>query len=90
MSHWAAANPVKIRLIQAQAARLQQDWYYRYAQFEHISEHEVLMTYGENKQSFVLELLRWLGSGAELVEPKVWRQALRAELKQMLAAYSED
>jgi predicted DNA-binding transcriptional regulator YafY len=90
MAHWLEAAPVKIRLTPAQAERLQRDWYYRHARFEQISEHEVLMTYGENKQSFVLELLRWLGPGAELLEPREWREVIKEELKQMLAPYNQD
>lgn len=88
MAHWLEAAPVKISLTPAQAERLQRDWYYRHARFEHISEREVLMTYGENKQSFVLELLRWLGPGAELLEPREWWEVIKGELKQMLDSYT--
>jgi len=49
---------------------LQQDWYYRHANFEHILKNEIVMTFGEDNQATVLELLRWLGPGAELIEPK--------------------
>lgn len=48
---------------------------------------EVLVTFGEGKREFVFELLRWLGPGAELVEPKAWRADLRSELEQMLGVY---
>jgi hypothetical protein len=50
----------------------------------------VLMTFGEGERAVVLELLRWLGPGAELVAPVAWRAALRAELAQMLEVYAED
>jgi hypothetical protein len=45
------------------------------------------MTFGESDRSVVLELLRWLGPGAELIEPRAWRHALRDELSKMLAIY---
>ena len=69
------------------AARLQQDCYYRHAIFERISENEIVMTFGEDNHATVLELLRWLGPDAELIEPKEWRSVMRDELKQMLASY---
>ncbi len=31
------------------------------------------MTFGEQNPTIVLELLRWLGPGAELLEPHAWR-----------------
>jgi len=37
----------------------------------------------------VLELVRWLGPGAELLEPAAWRATLRDELSQMATAYGE-
>jgi predicted DNA-binding transcriptional regulator YafY len=90
MEHWREATPVKIRLTPAQAERLQQDWYYRHAQFEPLPGDHILMTLGEDNQAVVLELLRWLGPGAELIEPEAWREAMREELRQMLAQYLSD
>ena len=55
--------------------------------FEPLANDQILMTYGENNRDLVLDLLRWLGPGAELIEPKAWRSSIRAELEQMLAAY---
>lgn len=88
MAHWAEEAPVKIRLTPAQAARLKGDWYYRHAHFEQPSAGQVLMTLGEEDPAKVLELLRWLGPGAELLEPKAWRAKLRADLRKMLADYA--
>ncbi|QBD76806.1 WYL domain-containing protein [Ktedonosporobacter rubrisoli] len=88
MARWQQHAPVKIRLTVAQAERLQRDWYYRHACFEHFSEREMLMTFGEDNRDIVLDLLRWLGPGAELLEPQSWRVALKEELRQMLACYS--
>lgn len=85
---WAREAPVKIRLTTRQAQRLQQDWYYRQAHYEHRAEDEVVMTFGEEDQAQVLALVRWLGPGAELLEPLAWRQVLQDELRQMTAAYS--
>jgi predicted DNA-binding transcriptional regulator YafY len=69
---------------------VQRDWYYRHAHFERRSEQDFVMTFGGNNQGFVLELLRWLGPGAELIEPKEWREAIREELRQMLTTHLND
>jgi predicted DNA-binding transcriptional regulator YafY len=90
MKQWAQETPVRIRLARRQVDRLQRDWYYQHAIFEQLSEHHVLMTFGEEDQQIVLELLRWLGPGAELIEPAAWRAAMRDELTQMLADYAND
>jgi predicted DNA-binding transcriptional regulator YafY len=89
MERWRQQTPVKIYLSAAQAERLQQDWYYRHARFEPITENRVMMTFGEDNQAVVLELLRWLGPEAELVEPAEWRELIREELRRMLANYSD-
>ena len=90
MQQWAQEAPVRIRLSRRQAERLGKDWYYQHAIFEHLSDDCVLMTFGEEDQQTVLELLRWLGPGAELLEPVAWRAVMRAELTRMLANYTED
>ncbi len=88
MKEWRRRVPVAIRLSSAQADRLRRDWYYRHAHFERIDEDTVVMTFGEGNRATVLELLRWLGPGAELLEPAAWRDAAREELRQMLACYT--
>ena len=90
MQRCAEEAPVKIRLTQQQAERLRQDWYYRQAVFEPLSETETLITFGADDPEAVLELLRWLGVGAELLEPRQWRGLMKDCLTQMLARYSED
>jgi predicted DNA-binding transcriptional regulator YafY len=90
MERWRASSPVTIRITRPQAERLQQDWYYRHARFEKLADDRVLMTFGEDDCAVVLDLLRWLGPGAELVAPVAWRAALRAELAEMLAAHADD
>jgi predicted DNA-binding transcriptional regulator YafY len=87
MARWREEGRVAIRLTRPQAARLAQDWYYRHAGFEDLPDGRVLMTFGEDDRDVVLELLRWLGPGAELLEPREWRAALKPELRQMLAGY---
>ncbi len=88
MREWRQRALVVIRLSPAQADRLRRDWYYRHARFERIAEDAVVMTFGEDNRATVLELLRWLGPGAELLEPVDWRDAAREELRQMLASYT--
>jgi predicted DNA-binding transcriptional regulator YafY len=89
MERWRERAPVKIRLTTALAERLQQDWYYRHACFEPLADNEMLMTFGEYDPAIVLELLRWLGAGAELLEPRAWREMIKTELQTMLKAYDE-
>lgn len=89
MQRWREESPVVLRLTPTQATRLQQDWYYRHAHYEQATDGGVLMSFGEDDQAVVLELLRWLGPGAELVAPAAWRAALRAELLAMLATHAE-
>lgn len=78
-----------IRLARTQAERLKQDWYYRHAHYEDLPGDQMLMTFGQDDQAIVFELLRWLGPGAELLAPVEWRTALRAELAEMLKIYEE-
>jgi predicted DNA-binding transcriptional regulator YafY len=87
MQDWIAQSPVRVCISREQAQRLQGDWYYRHAQFDPIDEGRVLMTFGQDMPEIVFELLRWLGPGAELIEPREWRAAFRAELERMIAIY---
>ncbi|GLV55137.1 transcriptional regulator [Dictyobacter sp. S3.2.2.5] len=88
MEQWRQRSPVKIRLSRAQAERLGQDWYYRHAHFEPVAQDQMIMTFGEQDPEIVLELVRWLGPGAELLEPLIWRERMREELRQMLTSYT--
>jgi len=88
MEQWRHEAPVVIRLSRAQAERLKQDWYYRHAHYEDLPDGRILMNFGQGEREIVLELLRWLGPEAELIEPHAWRAALRSELLQMLDVYS--
>ncbi len=88
MQVWSESSPVHVRLTADQAIQLQQDWYYRHAAYEAQSDGFVEMIFGEDNPSYVLPLVRWLGAGAELIEPREWRDLLRGELAEMLAVYS--
>jgi len=88
MATWMAEAPVVIRLTKTQATRLQQDWYYRHAHFAELTDTQVQMTFGEDDCEVVMQLLRWLGPGAELIAPTAWRTRLREELLTMAAIYS--
>ena len=85
MVDWSQESPVRVRLTRKQADRLRHDWYYRHASYEDLSDGQVLLTFGEDDRETVLELLRWLGPGAELLAPEEWRATLRKELRSMLA-----
>jgi predicted DNA-binding transcriptional regulator YafY len=87
MTQWSRTSPVRIRLTPAQAKRLRGDWYFRFAEFTADGAGAVVMTYGENDRAAVFELVRWLGPGAELLEPEIWREALGQELRAMAARY---
>jgi predicted DNA-binding transcriptional regulator YafY len=89
MAQWMEEAQVVIRLTAEQAEHLKRNWYYTHARYENTDDGSVLMTFGENDQSVVLELLRWLGPGAELIEPQAWRTALRDELRAMAQVYEE-
>jgi predicted DNA-binding transcriptional regulator YafY len=87
MADWTETAPVIIRMTHEQAARLKHDWYYAHAHFEALAGGDVSMTFGESNRAFVFELLRWLGPGAELVEPQPWRAAFAVEVRAMLSPY---
>jgi predicted DNA-binding transcriptional regulator YafY len=89
MQHWTEETPVKIRLTHQQAERLRRDWYYCQGEFESLSDQETLLTIGADDPEVVLELLRWLGPGAELLEPAAWRELMREQLAYLLTRYSE-
>ncbi|BCL81764.1 transcriptional regulator [Ktedonobacteria bacterium brp13] len=88
MDQWQQNAPVVVRLTRSQAQRLQQDWYYRHASFAEQADDQIIMTLGEDDQKIVFDLLRWLGPGAELLEPQAWREQLKGELQQILSIYN--
>lgn len=84
MDTWRQRVPVRLRITAAQAQRLQQDWYYRLAQYEMEADGSVVMSFGEDDPELVLPLVRWLGPGAELLSPEAWKPLHRAQLETML------
>jgi predicted DNA-binding transcriptional regulator YafY len=90
MDQWADDAPVRIRLTRTQAELLRADWYYRHARYDELPDGAVVIRFGQDRQSVVLELLRWLGPGAELLEPAEWRAAIRDDLRRMLKMYQEE
>lgn len=89
MAEWRRRAPVRLRVTPEQADRLRQDWYYRHAYYEPEPCGRISMTFGEGDPDAVLPLLRWLGPGAELIEPAEWRALLRDDLTRMLALYQD-
>lgn len=87
IAQWSRERPVRITMLPQQAERLQLDWYYQHASFMPEMDGRVTMSFGNARQDIVVELLRWLGPGAELIEPAEWRDALVMELAQMLSVY---
>jgi predicted DNA-binding transcriptional regulator YafY len=88
MEQWMQESPVTICLTQNQVTLLGRDWYYRHARFEPDDGGMTRMTYGADNCAEVFALLRWLGPGAELIEPRAWRRQYADELRQMLAAHA--
>jgi predicted DNA-binding transcriptional regulator YafY len=87
MERWREELPVRVAMDKAQAERLRKDWYYGNAEFEELPGGRVRMTYGDDSPDRAAALVRWLGPGAELLEPKEWRDRIAADLRAMLAAY---
>lgn len=85
METWRRRAPVRLRITADQAQRLQQDWYYRFADYTPTPDGTVAMTFGEDDPEVVLALVRWLGPGAELLAPEAWRARLHAQLEAMLS-----
>ncbi|MBM3532519.1 MAG: YafY family transcriptional regulator [Alphaproteobacteria bacterium] len=88
MAAWAKSAPVRIRMTTQQAERLKLDWFFGLSSFERTGKNEVIMTYGEVDAPYAMQLVRWLGPGAEILEPAEWREQMKDELERMCAAYA--
>jgi len=89
MEGWLSTSPAaRIAMTGEQAERLRRDWFYGNARFE-ASGGRIVMSYGESRLESVLALVRWLGPGAELLEPLEWRPLVAASLRRMLADHEE-
>ncbi len=87
MDRWRTESPVRIALRPEQAERLKRDWYYGNALFEADGKGRTVMTYGESSPENAAELVRWLGPGAELLEPEEWRNLVAASLLELFRAH---
>lgn len=87
MERWRAEHPVRIALGEAQAEALRRDWYYGHALFEEGPDGRTVLTVGEGEYERIAAFLRWLGPGAELLEPAGWRDRFAGELEAMAEAY---
>ncbi len=87
MERWRSGRTVRIALPPARAGLLRRDWYYGQAAFEELPDGRVAMSYGESDPELAAALLRWLGPGAELLEPAEWRAGVAAGLRELLEAH---
>jgi predicted DNA-binding transcriptional regulator YafY len=87
MDRWREGSSARIAMAPQQAERLRRDWYYGNAVFEDLPDGRVAMTYGESWPEIAAALVRWLGPGAELLEPRQWRSIVAAGLREMLTAH---
>lgn len=87
MDSWRRNSPTVLALLPAQAELLKRDWYYGNASFTEREDGKILMSFGEDSPEVVAGLVRWLGPGAELVEPREWRAKVADSLRELLAAH---
>jgi predicted DNA-binding transcriptional regulator YafY len=91
MRRWEAEGPTAaIRLTAAQADLLGRDWYYRHGRYEDRPDGSVMLRLPTESAEELLPLMRWLGPGAELIEPADLRRRLADELAAMAAAHRGD
>lgn len=90
MAVWARSATVRIRLTPDLAGRMAEDWYFGKAPMDWSDPLAPVMTHGDNDPALIFELLRWLGPGAELLEPVALRARFRDELLGMAARYQEE
>ncbi|WP_420412340.1 helix-turn-helix transcriptional regulator [Roseibium sp.] len=89
MRRWEREEDIaKIRITAAQAKKLSADWYYRHAVFTSMADGDVLISIPSTNRARILPLVRWLGPGAELLEPAHLRQELAEELSSLTACYA--
>jgi len=87
MRRWEAEGErARVRITAAQAEVLGRDWYFRHAAVAADGNGGLVLTLPNADRGIVLPLVRWLGRGAELIDPA----ELRAELAAELAAQAGD
>jgi len=86
MRRWEKEEKIaKIRMTPKQAKRLSADWYYRHAVFTQMTDGGILISIPSTDRARILPLVRWLGPGAELLEPADLRQEIAAEFASLAA-----
>ncbi|MEP0234590.1 MAG: WYL domain-containing protein [Parasphingorhabdus sp.] len=88
MRRWEAERPSALIRVTAQhATKLMTDWYYRHAVFTPGTDGKVLISIPDVSRDRLFPLIRWLGPGAELIEPTDLREPLAAELEDLAAVH---
>lgn len=87
MERWRTGSTVKVALRAEQAELLRRDWYYGQAAFDAMPDGRIAMSYAESDPELAAALVRWLGPGAELLEPSEWRPLVAKGLREMLDAH---
>lgn len=87
MESWLADSPARIAMSREQAELLRRDWFFGNARFEEAAGGRFVMTYSESSSEQAAALVRWLGPGAELLEPREWRPLMAAGLRELLSPY---
>lgn len=91
MRRWEQEEEIaKILITPQQALKLSADWYYRHAVFTPARDGKVLVRVPSTERARILPLVRWLGPGAELIEPADLRQELAEELSALTGIYAAD
>ncbi|MEJ8476514.1 helix-turn-helix transcriptional regulator [Roseibium algae] len=90
MRRWEKEGPIaQIRVTAEQSKRLAQDWYYRHVIFTPAPDGNVMISIPNAEAINLFPLIRWLGAGAELIEPAHLRKALAAELSEMARVHRD-
>lgn len=91
MRRWEQEEEIARILITAnQARKLSADWYYRHAVFTPTDDGRVLVSIPSTERARILPLVRWLGPGAELIEPADLRKEIAEELAELAGLYATD
>ncbi|MBO0345570.1 helix-turn-helix transcriptional regulator [Roseibium limicola] len=88
MRRWEKEGPsTRIRMHKDQIKRLAQDWYYRHATVTADGPEHAVLSLPNVAAVRILPLVRWLGPGAEILEPVELRDQLNAELEELMQAH---
>ncbi|MBD1549047.1 helix-turn-helix transcriptional regulator [Roseibium aggregatum] len=88
MRRWEREGPVaRIKITPGQARKLSADWYYKHAAFTPAEDGAIVIGIPNASRERILPLVRWLGPGAEILEPTELRQELADELTALAAVH---